>query len=178
MLARFLKDMTTSQVLLITLGPWPFAILWFAWFCYWGVSASGAKRNDGVESRASVLSHTLPPLPYALVGIAWLPLLFGIGFARTLVKAGLGPASKGRALLHAVIGLAIAVAGSGWVFRSTLDPKRRADIYARAQKLIHDDAAYLYKWGLRGVWGVSNRIDYEAPRDEVDRMWTVTPRKK
>ena len=62
--------------------------------------------------------------------------------------------------------------------RSTLDTKRRADIYAKAQKLIHDDAAYLFKWGLRGVWGVSNRVDYEAPRDEVDRMWVVTPRKK
>jgi peptide/nickel transport system substrate-binding protein len=62
--------------------------------------------------------------------------------------------------------------------RSTLDTKRRAEIYAKAQKLIHDDAAYLFKWGLRGVWGLSNRIDYEAPRDEVDRMWAVTPRKK
>jgi peptide/nickel transport system substrate-binding protein len=62
--------------------------------------------------------------------------------------------------------------------RSTLDTKRRAEIYAKAQKLIHDDAAYLFKWGLRGVWGVSNRIDYEAPRDEIDRMWIVTPRKK
>jgi len=28
------------------------------------------------------------------------------------------------------------------------------------------------------VWGVSNRVDYEAPRDEVDRMFLVTPRKK
>ena len=62
--------------------------------------------------------------------------------------------------------------------RSTLDTKRRADIYAKAQKLAHDDAAYLFKWGLRGVGGVSNRIDYEAPRDEIDRMWIVTPRKK
>jgi peptide/nickel transport system substrate-binding protein len=62
--------------------------------------------------------------------------------------------------------------------RSTLDTKRRAEIYAKAQKLAHDDAAYLFKWGLRGVWGVSNRIDYEAPRDEIDRMWIVTPRKK
>ncbi|PYM93494.1 MAG: hypothetical protein DME04_11705 [Candidatus Rokuibacteriota bacterium] len=62
--------------------------------------------------------------------------------------------------------------------RSTLDPKRRADIYAKAQKLVHEDAAYLFKWGLRGIWGVSNRIEYEAPRDEVDRMWAVTPRKK
>ncbi len=55
--------------------------------------------------------------------------------------------------------------------RSTLDTKKRAEIYAKAQKLIHDDAAYLFKWGLRGVWGVSSRIDYEAPRDEVDRMF-------
>jgi ABC-type transport system substrate-binding protein len=62
--------------------------------------------------------------------------------------------------------------------RSTLDPKKRAEIYAKAQRMIHDDAAYLFKWGLRGVWGVSNRVDYDAPRDEVDRMWVVTPRKK
>jgi peptide/nickel transport system substrate-binding protein len=62
--------------------------------------------------------------------------------------------------------------------RSTLDQKKRAEIYTRAQKLIHEDAAYIYKWGLRGVWGVSNRIDYEAPKDEVDRMFVVTPRKK
>jgi peptide/nickel transport system substrate-binding protein len=62
--------------------------------------------------------------------------------------------------------------------RSTLDPKRRQDIYAKAQKLIHDDAAYIFKWGLRGVWGISNRIEYEAPRDEIDRMFLVQPRKK
>ena len=62
--------------------------------------------------------------------------------------------------------------------RSTLDSKKRLEIYAKAQRMLHDDAAYLFKWGLRGVWGVSNRVDYEAPRDEVDRMWVVTPRKK
>jgi peptide/nickel transport system substrate-binding protein len=62
--------------------------------------------------------------------------------------------------------------------RSTLDQKRRAETYAKAQKLIFDDAAYLYKWGLRGVWGISNRVDYDAPRDEIDRMFLVTPRKK
>ena len=62
--------------------------------------------------------------------------------------------------------------------RSTLDSKKRMEIYAKAQRLIHDDAAYLFKWGLRGVWGISNRIEYEAPRDEVDRMFVVTPRKK
>src|SRR5438309_686723 len=62
--------------------------------------------------------------------------------------------------------------------RSTLDQKKRAEVYVKAQKLLFDDAAYLYKWGLRGVWGISNRIEYQAPADEVDRMFLVTPKKK
>ncbi|HEV8674490.1 MAG TPA: ABC transporter substrate-binding protein [Methylomirabilota bacterium] len=62
--------------------------------------------------------------------------------------------------------------------RSTLDQKKRADVYQKAQKLLFDDAAAVYKWGLRGVWGISNRVEYEAPRDEIDRMFVVTPRKK
>jgi len=62
--------------------------------------------------------------------------------------------------------------------RSTLDAKKRMEIYAKAQRLLYDDAACLYKWGLRGVWGISNRVDYDAPRDEIDRMFIVTLRKK
>ena len=60
--------------------------------------------------------------------------------------------------------------------RSTLDQKKRVEIYAKAQRLLFDDAAYLYKWGLRGVWGISNRVEYEAPRDEIDRMFVARPR--
>src|SRR5262245_21680601 len=52
----------------------------------------------------------------AIVGISWLPFLFGIWFAKELVNAGLGPASKGRALIHALIGLGLAVGGSSSVF--------------------------------------------------------------
>ncbi len=62
--------------------------------------------------------------------------------------------------------------------RSTLDQKKRAEVYVKAQKLLFDEAAYLYKWGLRGVWGISNRIEYSAPPDEIDRMFLVTSRKK
>jgi peptide/nickel transport system substrate-binding protein len=62
--------------------------------------------------------------------------------------------------------------------RSTLDQKKRTEIYAKAQRLLLEDAAYVFKWGLRGVWGISSRVNYEAPRDEIDRMWLVTPRKK
>jgi len=62
--------------------------------------------------------------------------------------------------------------------RSTLDQKKRTEVYAKIQRLIFDDAAYLFKWGLRGVWGISNRVEYQAPRDEIDRMFLVTPRPK
>jgi peptide/nickel transport system substrate-binding protein len=62
--------------------------------------------------------------------------------------------------------------------RSTLDKKKRTETYAKAQRLIYDDAAYLYKWSLVGVWGVNNRVEYAAPVDEVDRMFLVTQRKK
>src|SRR5437016_12508023 len=41
--------------------------------------------------------------------------------------------------------------------RSTLDQKKRAEIYVKIQRLIFEDAAYLFKWGLRGVWGIANR---------------------
>jgi peptide/nickel transport system substrate-binding protein len=62
--------------------------------------------------------------------------------------------------------------------RSTLDVKKRTEIYVKAQKILLDDAAAIFKWGLRGVWGVSNRIDYEAPRDEIDRMFVARPRNR
>ncbi|MGH7300550.1 MAG: hypothetical protein ACREJE_09070, partial [Candidatus Rokuibacteriota bacterium] len=61
--------------------------------------------------------------------------------------------------------------------RTTMDPKKREEIYSKAQQLLFDDAAYIYKWGLRQVWGLSNRISYEGPRDEIDRFYRVTPRK-
>jgi peptide/nickel transport system substrate-binding protein len=61
--------------------------------------------------------------------------------------------------------------------RSTLDQKKRADLYLKIQKHLFDEAAYLFKWGLRGVWGVSSRIEYEAPRDEIDRMFVAKARR-
>jgi len=43
----------------------------------------------------------------AIVGISWLPLIFGIYFATKLVKAGEGPARAGKAVGIAVLGLAV-----------------------------------------------------------------------
>lgn len=46
----------------------------------------------------------------ALIGISWLPPLFGIFFALQLARAGHGPRSGGRAIGMAVLGVAAAVA--------------------------------------------------------------------
>jgi hypothetical protein len=43
----------------------------------------------------------------ALIGISWLPFIFGIYFALRLARAGEGPVSKGKAIGFAVLGLAV-----------------------------------------------------------------------
>ena len=45
----------------------------------------------------------------ALVGISWLPFLFGVYFALRLARAGEGPASKGKAIGMTVLGFVILV---------------------------------------------------------------------
>jgi peptide/nickel transport system substrate-binding protein len=59
--------------------------------------------------------------------------------------------------------------------RGTLDADRRKELYSKIQWKLHDDAAHLFKWGLHGIWGVSNRINWKAPIDEIDRMFLATP---
>ena len=46
----------------------------------------------------------------ALVGISWLPFLFGVYFALRLTRAGEGPASKGKAIGMMVLGFVILAA--------------------------------------------------------------------
>lgn len=48
----------------------------------------------------------------AVVGIVWLVPVFGIYFARKLMAAGDGPAGPGRALGHALLGLALVPAAA------------------------------------------------------------------
>lgn len=52
----------------------------------------------------------------AVIGIVWLVPIFGIYFAVKLSKAGLGPASPGRAALFALLGLLIVVGGFAIAF--------------------------------------------------------------
>ena len=60
--------------------------------------------------------------------------------------------------------------------RSTLDAHKPTEIYVEIQKFVSMTSLRVFKWGLRGVSGVSKRVDYEAPRDEIDRMFVARPR--
>ncbi len=61
--------------------------------------------------------------------------------------------------------------------RGTIDAAKRQELYSKIQKKLHEDAAHIYKWGLHGIWGVSKRITWKAPIDEIDRMFLAVPAK-
>ncbi len=56
----------------------------------------------------------------ALVGIAWLPLIFGPYFALKLVRASEGPTRTGRAVGYALLGVLGFVAGGALAFAPRL----------------------------------------------------------
>jgi peptide/nickel transport system substrate-binding protein len=62
--------------------------------------------------------------------------------------------------------------------RSTLDPERRKQIYSRVQQILTEEAAHLYMWSIYGIWGVHKRMTWNAPSDEIDRLFLATPAKK
>ena len=50
----------------------------------------------------------------ALIGISWLPIIFGPWFAVKLVRAGAGPSSAGKAIGFAVLAVVLLFGGGFW----------------------------------------------------------------
>jgi protein-S-isoprenylcysteine O-methyltransferase Ste14 len=114
------------QPLLIAYGPWPFAVLWSAWLIYWGFSARGTKRNQGVESRASRRSHMLPVLlgAFVIAATQHTRIIFTLRFVP------FGIASYTCGLVMVAVGLAFTVwarvhLGANWsaIVARKLDPE-------------------------------------------------------
>src|SRR5579872_7497388 len=68
------------------------------------------------------LFNTAPGGGGAIVGIAWLPIIFGPYFAMKLISDGEGPASPGRAIGYAVAGLVVFMIGGAILSRSLGHP--------------------------------------------------------
>lgn len=61
---------------------------------------------------SSVLFNSHAGGPGAIVGIAWLPFIFGPYFAAKLSAAGEGPAGAGKVIGYAFLGLVVFIGGS------------------------------------------------------------------
>lgn len=59
--------------------------------------------------------------------------------------------------------------------RGSLDPEERMQIYADAQKIVHDDAPMIFMWGFHAVWGVNNNVEWSPRPDEIDMYFEARP---
>jgi peptide/nickel transport system substrate-binding protein len=60
--------------------------------------------------------------------------------------------------------------------RTVLDEAKRKEAYAKAQKLLRDEAVVLFCWSATSVWGVSKRVDWTGRADEIDRIFEAKPK--
>jgi peptide/nickel transport system substrate-binding protein len=55
--------------------------------------------------------------------------------------------------------------------KSTLDREKRRKIYYKLQRIIKEDAPWLFLWGQVELVGVNKRIEYQVSKDEIVRFY-------
>jgi peptide/nickel transport system substrate-binding protein len=92
--------------------------------------------------------------------LGWGPALWGQGTIEPLFKADQTYASYGNnKVLDDKIARAVTI----------VDPKARAAAYAELQKLIHDEAPWVFLWQQHDLYGVANHVDWTPRADE--KVW-------
>src|SRR3989449_6019888 len=101
--------------------------------------------------------------------LGWGPALWGQGTMEPLFKADQTYASFGN---NKVIDEKIARAVT------IVDPKGRAAGYAELQKLVRDEAPWVFLWQQQDLYGVASHVDWTPRADEKVWMYEakVTPR--
>lgn len=51
--------------------------------------------------------------------------------------------------------------------RSTLDVNRRRQLYSQAERLIHDQAGWVFLWSQKAAFGISRRLEWKPRTDEL-----------
>ena len=101
--------------------------------------------------------------------LGWGPALHGQGTMPPLFLADQTYSSYGN---NKTLDEKIARAGT------LLDPKARADAYAELQRLVHDQAPWVFLWQQHDLYGVANHVEWTPRADEKVWMYDakVTPR--
>jgi len=60
--------------------------------------------------------------------------------------------------------------------RTILDRNNRAKVYSEIDKILYDDAPYLFLYVVPEVFGVSNKVDYQGRRDGFLDMRVAKPK--
>lgn len=61
--------------------------------------------------------------------------------------------------------------------RTVLDREKRAQVYTELDKILYDDAPWLYLYVVPEVFGVANNVDYQGRRDGFLMMRYAKPKK-
>jgi peptide/nickel transport system substrate-binding protein len=101
--------------------------------------------------------------------LGWGPALHGQGTVHPLFLADQTYSSYGN---NPVLNDKIARAGT------LLEPKARADAYAELQKLVRDEAPWVFLWQQHDLYGVAGHVEWTPRADEKVWMYDarVTPR--
>ena len=101
--------------------------------------------------------------------LGWGPALHGQGTMQPLFLADQTYSSYGH---NRIIDDKIARA------QTLLDPKARADAYAELQRLVRDEAPWVFLWQQHDLYGVASHVDWTPRADEKVWMYEakVTPR--
>jgi peptide/nickel transport system substrate-binding protein len=60
--------------------------------------------------------------------------------------------------------------------RTIMDPKKRAEVYNDLDKVLYDDAPYLFLYVVPEVFAVANKVDYQGRRDGFLSMRYAKPK--
>jgi peptide/nickel transport system substrate-binding protein len=101
--------------------------------------------------------------------LGWGPALYGQGTIQPLFLADQTYASYGN---NKTIDEKIARA------QTLMEPKARAEAYAELQRLIRDEAPWVFLWQQHDLYGVTNQVEWTPRADEKVWMYDakVTPR--
>ena len=61
--------------------------------------------------------------------------------------------------------------------RATMDPAARAKVYTEIDRMLYQDAPWIYLYVIPEVYGVANAVDYKRLRDGYLIMNTAKPKK-
>ncbi|MBM3217835.1 MAG: hypothetical protein FJZ38_03995 [Candidatus Rokubacteria bacterium] len=120
----------------------------------------GVKTNVVVNEWGTHLDKIKNRNTGDLFFLGWGPALWGQGTMQPLFRGDQTYASYGN---NKVVDDKIARAVT------LIDPKARADAYAELQKLIRDEAAWVFLWQQHDLYGVASHIEWSPRADE--KVW-------